>query len=363
MPLKDSIYLRTLHQTLGITVYNIINNPHKYPTLAKFPERTLYRHAKKPLEDEQVDGRKKNKGRPKLMSQRDQNAIKRNISKLRISHGTFTSKDLQQAAGLTEKMSNFTFRRGLHKMGYKWRNTRRKGRLLPSDLKLRLNYCRKMKRQNLAGNNLWTEGIALYIDGVGFEYKQNPHEHARALGSREWRMVNEGLNINCTAKGMKEGKTCVKFMVGMSYGKGVVTCIPLTQRMCGQYYTDLIKSHFREALRLSGKTCNRILQDGDPSQNSKLARNELNRQHISLFSIPPRSPDLNPIENLFNQVRRTIKEDSLQKQLEYESRNEFTARVGGLLLSYSVERINKLILSMPKRIDMVIAAKGQRIKY
>ena len=189
------------------------------------------------------------------------------------------------------------------------------------------------------------------------------YDHAKSVGSREWRMVNEGLNINCTSKGQKEGKTCVKFMVGMSYDKGVVMCIPLAQNMYGQYYVDLIKTHFKDALRKSGKTCNRILQDGDISQNSQCARDELNRQHISLFSIPSRSPDLNPIENLFNQVRQTIKEDSLQKQLEHETKEEFTTRVGGLLSSYSVERINNLILSMPKRVDMVISAKGQRIKY
>ena len=43
-------------------------------------------------------------------------------------------------------------------------------------------------------------------------------------------------------------------------------------------------------------------KEGDPSQNSKRARDELLRQNIRLFSTPPRSPDLNPIENLFNQV-------------------------------------------------------------
>ena len=260
--------------------------------MSKYSKRTLCRHAIKSLQDEQVDKRKENKGRPKLITQRDKNVIKRHITRLHRSHGTFRSKDLQQSVDLVGKMSNRTFRRGMNLMGYKWRNTRRKGKLLPSDIKLRLKYCRKMKKQNIPGDKLWTEGIALYIDGVGYEYKQNPHEHARALGSREWRMVNEGLAINCTSKGMKEGKTCVKFMVGMTYGEGVVMCIPLTQRMSGQYYADIIKAHFRESLRLSGKTCNRILQDGDLSQNSLLARNELTRQHISLFSIPARSPDL-----------------------------------------------------------------------
>lgn len=362
MPLKDSILLRTLHQVCGITVYKIMNSPDEYPTLVKYPKTTLYRHAKMPLADDQFDKRKQNKGRRKLITQRDKNAIKRNISILRETNGTFSSKDLQQSVGLSDKMSNSTFRRGLYKMGYSWRNTRRKGKVLPSDLKKRLEFCRKVKRNNLNGD-FWTHGLALYIDGVGFEYKSNPYEHAKALTSREWRMINEGLDINCTSKGKKEGKTVSSFMVGMTFDKGVVMCVPLTQGVTGEYYAELIKTDVKIALQNSGKTCNRILQDGDPSQNSKRARDEFHHQNIKLFKIPPRSPDLNPIENLFNQVRQTIRTDSLRKRLLQESKKHFTDRVRDLLLSYDVERINNLILSMPKRIDMVIAAKGQRIKY
>ena len=46
-----------------------------------------------------------------------------------------------------------------------------------------------------------------------------------------------------------------------------------------------------------------------------------------------------------------------------ETKYEFIERVQNLLLAYSHERVDNLILSMPKRINMVIAAKGQRIKY
>ena len=199
-------------------------------------------------------------------------------------------------------------------------------------------FCRKMKRNNI-NKDFWTEGLSLYVDCVGFEYKTNPYEYAKTLGSREWGMISEGLDINCTSKGKKEGKTCISFLVGMSYNKGVLLCIPLTQRMCGQYYSELIENYFQETLQKSEKTCNRVLQDDDPSQNSKIARDELDIQNIKLFSIPARSPDLNPIENLFNQVRQTIKKDSLQKQLQRETKVQFTSRVQDLLLNLDITRI------------------------
>ena len=50
-----------------------------------------------------------------------------------------------------------------------------------------------------------------------------------------------------------------------------------------------------------------FVQDGDPSQNSKAAKTALDKIGAVQFSIPPRSPDLNPIENAFNLVEKKIK--------------------------------------------------------
>jgi len=64
----------------------------------------------------------------------------------------------------------------------------------------------------------------MYLDAAGFEWKRNPYEHCRAPRAREWRLRNEGLNFGCTAKGNTEGRNNVKFMVGISHGKGVILC-------------------------------------------------------------------------------------------------------------------------------------------
>ena len=45
-----------------------------------------------------------------------------------------------------------------------------------------------------------------------------------------------------------------------------------------------------------------FIQDNDPSQNSAVAKIALQRVSTQLFKIPPRSPDLNPIENMFKSV-------------------------------------------------------------
>ena len=53
----------------------------------------------------------------------------------------------------------------------------------------------------------------------------------------------------------------------------------------------------------------------------------------------------------------------LHLRLRRETFEQFKNRVINTFYSISVETVNNLIRSMPKRIDMVIRNKGKRIKY
>ena len=45
------------------------------------------------------------------------------------------------------------------------------------------------------------------------------------------------------------------------------------------------------------------------------------------FAIPARSPDLNPIENVFHNVKRQLQDDALSKRITKEPYSQFCARV------------------------------------
>ena len=47
-----------------------------------------------------------------------------------------------------------------------------------------------------------------------------------------------------------------------------------------------------------------FVQDCDVNKNSKAAETALDKIGAVEFSIPPRSPDVNPIENAFNLVEK-----------------------------------------------------------
>ena len=70
-----------------------------------------------------------------------------------------------------------------------------------------------------------------------------------------------------------------------------------------------------------------FLQDGDPSQNSKAAKAAMDSIGCRLFTIPPRSPDLNPIENIFHLIGKVLKKDALASNMQYESFDNFCERV------------------------------------
>ena len=100
-------------------------------------------------------------------------------------------------------------------------------------------------------------------------------------------------------------------MVAISHRKGVLTCESY-DKMDAQYFTSFIDQHFDTMFETSGQGLTRLwLQGGDPSQNNRPARDASARCHSEVLKIPPRSPDLNPIENIFHIVSRKLEKDAI----------------------------------------------------
>ena len=82
-----------------------------------------------------------------------------------------------------------------------------------------------------------------------------------------------------------------------------------------------------------------------------------------LFKIPARSPDLNPIDNVFHLVGNQLRKDAIEKSISRETFEQFCWRIKKSLLNFSPAIISKIIESMNKRVDAIIVSKGERIKY
>lgn len=353
---RVSIYMRVLHQEANVSIKELQK---------RFPHhslRSIYRHAKHCGKVDKIDRRQNNKGRPRKMTIRDERNILRTLNKLREESCSFTAKRIQQEANL-QHVDTRTIRRVLKKYGYKYCQSRKKGLLSAKDKKNRLEFA---KNASNFDNDFWRKDISFYLDGVGFGHKRNPLGEARAPGGMTWRKPKEGLSI--TTKGKKEGSNgkMANFFVAIAYDRGVVMCKQVPWTVTGERFATFIKNVFPQTFEKCGHSSpdgKYFLQDGDPRQTSVAAQNAWKSLGCKMFSIPARSPDLNPIENIFNTVRQQLRKDVLEQQIDNESYEQFSKRVAKTLKNFPVEQINKTIKSMPQRLKLVIKGRGNRTKY
>ena len=299
-------------------------------------------------------------GRPRKITPAMERRILRAVKQLRISEGSFTIPRRMHVCGLCD-ISRRTLLNTLHRNGYRFRQARKKGLLTYNDPKTRLVYAKKMTKRPAS---FWCDEVSFYLDAVSFAHKRNPLDQARAPKSRLYRKKGEGLSYLCTSRGKKEGTGGVyaKFIVGISYGKGVVLCEPY-EKMTGAFFAEFIKSHFGEAFRVADKGTDLFVHDGDPSQNSAIARAAIADVEAQLLKIPARSPDINPIENFFHLVSRKLRENAILRQITNESCTELQARIVHTMKAIPREFINNTISSMRNRLLQIIKGHRQRVKY
>ena len=360
MPTEVSVRLRYLHQDKGKKICELL----KMKQFSLYSKSNVYLHAKLPIRSAHNDLRDNNKGRPRLLTERDQRSIVRAIGSLREAEGSFSVKRLRLEAGIDKRISDCTVRRCLNELGYKYLQSRRKGLMSRKDIKIRLRYARKVKR--LLPNDFWTNGISFYLDGTSFTHKRNPCDQAKSRRSMVWRKKCEGLKLGCTCKGKKAGTggRMAHFIVAIAYRKGVMLCEQYQERFTGKCYAEFVRKHFPRAFAESANPRGKLfLQDGDPRQNSAAAKRALDDVDAKLFSIPPRSPDINPIENLFHLIQSKLDRDALERNITNENFERFSERVKETMENYPVDTIDKIIDSMDRRISEIIKCKGQRLKY
>ena len=237
-----------------------------------------------------------------------------------------------------------------------------KGLLTEGDHKRRLAYGKDMSSQT---ENYWSKDVSFYLDSVSFVFKSIPLSDARKAKSRVWRKRSEGLKI--TTKGSKDlaGGKRLHLLVAISYGKGVILAEQY-EKMNAEYFAAFVRRNFSTLFEIAGKGPDDrkvFVMDNDPSQTSAKARVVMEELGMTFQRIPPCSPDLNPIENMFHEVRKRLNMAAKQKNVQYQTWGEFVNSVKFNIWSTPQSYIDKTILSMPKRIKEIYRRKGLRTKY
>jgi hypothetical protein len=104
--------------------------------------------------------------------------------------------------------------------------------------------------------------------------------------------------------------------------------------------------------------CTHFLQDSMPCHASKCIKAFLAQQSFQVFGWPGNSPNLNTIENCWNHMKTMLKREDIS------SVPKLTTTIKELLSQeLTIQYLWNLSDSMPKRLQILIEAKGEEIKY
>ena len=92
---------------------------------------------------------------------------------------------------------------------------------------------------------------------------------------------------------------------------------------------------------------------------ARVCQDYLQQQNINVMDWPPYSPDMNPIEHLWDYIDRKVRARDPQPLNHAQLRQALIEEWH----RYPQHQINRLIMSMPRRVDSLVRANGLHTRY
>jgi transposase len=301
------------------------------------------------VRDEARPDKEKSKGgRPAKIATVDKRQLARLAALKKINTTRKLAQELKNASNID--VSAETVRRTLKKSGMKAVTRKKKPKLQPNHIRQRYDFALR--------HQYWTTEDwrrVIWSD----ETKIN------RLGSdgRQWIWKKTGDN-RLTEQDIQG---TVKFgggsimMWGCMTAKGVGFACRIDGNMDAEVYVNILDEYLLQTIKYYKLDRNHIIfqQDNDPKHTSRIARNWLDDHSIEVLEWPPQSPDLSPIEHLFQHLKNKLADYKTEPNgiLELWERAEVEWD------QITADICVNLIDSMPRRIAAVIKAKGGYTKY
>ena len=176
-----------------------------------------------------------------------------------------------------------------------------------------------------------------------------------------WKKRGEPLSDRTTTPTVKHGGGNNLMVWGCMGWNGVGKLTEVQGLMDAQQYCDILEDGVVESFeKLEMAEGERIFQqDNDPKHTSNKATKWFEDNDIQVLVWPPQSPDISPIEHLWVNLKHAMQ----QYPRPPSGVHELWDRVVEEWNKIPPEACQKLIESMPRRIQAVIKAKGGHTKY
>ena len=105
-------------------------------------------------------------------------------------------------------------------------------------------------------------------------------------------------------------------------------------------------------------TSHKFMADNDPKHTSRHAQRYLEEKQINWWRTPAESPDLNPIENMWHELKEYIR-----REVKPKTKEELIDRIKAFWSTVDIDKCRKYIRHLRKVIPKVIEVQGAATGY
>ena len=125
-----------------------------------------------------------------------------------------------------------------------------------------------------------------------------------------------------------------------------------------ELYTEILGKTVVPFLQTTFRDGHKFMQDNDPNHISGHTQNWMTKNNINWWRTPPESPDLNPIENLWHELKEFIR-----REVKPRHKDELVKGIIDFWKTVDQRMCTKYINHLQKVVPRVIQVDGQATGY
>lgn len=282
-------------------------------------------------------------GRRPILSATDERNVVRKIKKDPRTTKKAIMADLES---IGKPVSRSTLKRVLNRNGFYARRPRKTPLHKKRHLEARLKFAKAHLTKDPAffESILWSDETKMELFG---------HNDQRYI----WRQSGEAYNPKNTIPTVKHGGGNI-MLWGCFAANGTGKLHKVEGIMKKEQYIEILEENLKSsAKQLHLKRGWTFQQDNDPKHTALVVQKWFKQNKVRVLEWPPFNPDLNPIENLWSELKKRV---HLRKPANLKELEQFCHEEWGKI---PPEYCRKLVHGYTRRLDAVITAKGHATKY
>lgn len=286
-------------------------------------------------------------GRPSRLTPRTRRYLARKVLTSRRNTPSSLSYQVTRTQGV--KVHPRTIKRALHQEGLIAKKMPRKPRLKPAQKKARLQFAKEYSKKP---ERFWRSVI--FTDESPFAVFPSPG------GQWTWTRPGERFLPNTYVETVKHGGGTIHIWGAVTHS-GIGWMCRLPEGLDGPTYINILEDELQHTIDSYFPAGKHFIfqQDGASVHRSKVVQAWLKEHPMPILPWPAQSPDLNPIEHVWADVKRRIREN----YEDIDGKEKLWEAIQVEWEATPVQLIKNLYASMPRRLQAVIQAKGGVTKY